>query len=66
MTPNDPTPAELDLDPLVTILNPFAYLGASALLPALHAAQEQSGHRSIERDRNLAGVADPEWTFVGP
>ncbi|MFQ5942404.1 MAG: NAD(P)H-dependent oxidoreductase subunit E [Anaerolineales bacterium] len=44
MTLNDPPLPELDLDPLVDILNPYAYQGRTALLPALHAAQEQYGY----------------------
>ena len=44
MTFEEPIPGELDLDPLVTILNPYAPHGRTALLPALHAAQELYGH----------------------
>jgi NADH-quinone oxidoreductase subunit F len=47
MTPNEPTPPELDLNPLVAVLNPFTHQGASALLPALHAAQEHYGYLSM-------------------
>lgn len=39
-----PTPPELDLDPLVARLNPYAPSGRTALLPALHAAQELYGY----------------------
>ena len=46
MTSTDPTPPDLDLDTLVTILNPYTHLGPSALLPALHAAQEWYGYLS--------------------
>ncbi len=35
---------ELDLDPLVSLLNPFVPQGRTALLPALHAAQEHYGY----------------------
>ena len=38
------TDKALDLDPLVAVLNPYAPQGRAALLPALHAAQEQYGH----------------------
>ena len=46
MTPNNSTLPEIDLDPLVAILNPYTYQGSSALLPALHAAQEHYGYLS--------------------
>ena len=42
---SDPT-LELDLDPLVAQLNPFVPHGRTALLPALHAAQELYGYLS--------------------
>jgi len=43
--PSDlPALPEFDLDPLVAILNPYAPQGRSALLPALHAAQENYGY----------------------
>jgi NADH-quinone oxidoreductase subunit F len=44
MSIDEPTILELDLDPLVALLNPYAIHGRTALLPALHAAQEQYGY----------------------
>jgi NADH-quinone oxidoreductase subunit F len=46
MPSNEPKPPEFDLDPLVALLNPYVPHGQTALLPALHAAQEQYGYLS--------------------
>ncbi|MFV1858553.1 MAG: NAD(P)H-dependent oxidoreductase subunit E [Anaerolineales bacterium] len=44
MSFDEPTPPELDLDPLVALLNPYVPHGRTELLPALHAAQELYGY----------------------